>query len=58
MERMGICSICGSVSNLNTCSLCGRLVCNGCYDHSRNVCVQCSSGVTLSGTSAERSGLS
>ncbi|WP_406671437.1 hypothetical protein V7O67_07335 [Methanolobus sp. ZRKC4] len=55
---MGICSICGSVSNLNTCSLCGRLVCNGCYDHSRNVCVQCSSGVTLSGTSAERSGLS
>ncbi|TQD26164.1 orotate phosphoribosyltransferase [Methanolobus vulcani] len=57
MKRVGICAICGSVSNLNTCSLCGRLVCGSCFDHSRNVCKQCSSGIILSEMSSERSGL-
>ncbi|WP_394698081.1 hypothetical protein [uncultured Methanolobus sp.] len=57
MERVGICPICSSVSGLNTCAICGRLVCNSCYDFSRSVCIQCSSGVTFSEISPERTGL-
>ncbi|SFM19941.1 hypothetical protein [Methanolobus profundi] len=57
MERAGICPICGSVSKLNTCAICGRLVCNRCYDHSRSVCIQCSPGNILSEMSTERTGL-
>ncbi|WP_292469715.1 hypothetical protein [Methanolobus sp.] len=57
MERAGICPICGSVSHLNTCAICGRLVCNRCYDHSRSVCIQCASGGAFFETSSERTGL-
>ena len=41
MDLMGLCSICGKPGMMQTCSLCGRHVCNTCYDFSNGVCVNC-----------------
>ncbi|TGC07875.1 orotate phosphoribosyltransferase [Methanolobus halotolerans] len=48
MERTGLCSICGRASKMHTCMLCGRLVCDQCYDFVRNVCIRCSVTPTFS----------
>ncbi len=44
MDLIGLCSICGKPGAMNTCSLCGRLVCNTCFDHSHGVCTACKTG--------------
>ncbi|HID28347.1 MAG TPA: orotate phosphoribosyltransferase [Methanosarcinales archaeon] len=47
MELKGICNICGNVSTVQTCHLCGMLVCEKCFDIYKGVCVQCSRGKFL-----------
>ncbi len=42
MEMMGLCSICGKPSAMHTCSLCGRNVCDSCFDSINMVCKVCS----------------
>ena len=44
MDLMGLCSICGKPGAMNTCNLCGRLVCNNCFDHQNHVCIRCPTG--------------
>lgn len=44
MEMMGLCSICGKPGAMHTCSLCGRTVCNNCFDRLNNICNSCKSG--------------
>ena len=41
MELVGICMICGRPNARYTCRLCGRIVCNNCYDFSNGICVAC-----------------
>ncbi len=40
----GICDICGRVSRLYTCILCGRRVCSRCYLPDKGVCMTCPRG--------------
>ncbi|UCH71870.1 MAG: hypothetical protein JSW62_05605 [Thermoplasmatales archaeon] len=44
MDLIGLCSICGKPRAMFTCSLCGRLVCNSCFDSQHNVCNNCKMG--------------
>jgi len=44
MEMMGLCSICGKPGAMNTCMLCGRIVCSNCFDHTDKVCKKCKIG--------------
>ncbi|WP_157209627.1 hypothetical protein [Methanosalsum zhilinae] len=44
MELMGICTICGKTARLNSCMICGRLVCSDCMDARTGLCIRCSHG--------------
>ena len=44
MDLIGLCSICGKPGAMNTCILCGRIVCNNCFDQSHKVCYNCKTG--------------
>lgn len=44
MDLMGLCNVCGKPGAMHTCSLCGRNVCNSCFDHMHRVCCACKSG--------------
>ncbi len=44
MDLMGLCSICGKPDAMHTCSLCGRLVCNSCFDNIHGICNSCKMG--------------
>jgi len=44
MDIMGLCSICGKPGAMYTCSLCGRVVCNNCFDIKNGVCSICKMG--------------
>ena len=41
MDLMGLCSICGKPGAMQTCRLCGRTVCNTCFDTANGVCLNC-----------------
>jgi hypothetical protein len=42
MEVGGLCHICGRPSShLNSCRMCGALVCGKCYDQKTGLCVNC-----------------
>ena len=43
MTGTGLCSVCGTASQLYSCSLCGRLVCGNCLTV-KGVCRDCLSG--------------
>lgn len=43
MDLMGLCNICGKPGIMNTCILCGRIVCSNCYDPQNKVCCSCKS---------------
>ncbi|MBN1281163.1 MAG: orotate phosphoribosyltransferase [Candidatus Thermoplasmatota archaeon] len=36
-----MCMMCGRPGAMYTCHLCGRLVCERCYDHHHGVCREC-----------------
>ena len=44
MDLMGLCSICGKPGAMFSCSLCGKLVCGGCFDSQNHVCSSCGVG--------------
>ncbi|MBF4475576.1 MULTISPECIES: orotate phosphoribosyltransferase [Methanobacterium] len=44
MEVRGLCSICGQPGKMYTCSLCGNLVCEKCFQQDRGVCQRCQRG--------------
>jgi len=44
MDLMGLCSICGKPDAVNSCSLCGGLVCHSCFDNAHGICNACKSG--------------
>lgn len=41
MDLMGLCNCCGKPGAMQTCSLCGRLVCNNCFDIAHGICKSC-----------------
>ena len=41
----GLCYICGRLAS-NTCSTCGRVVCNRDYDSNTGRCTECKRGVS------------
>ncbi|HHF59116.1 MAG TPA: orotate phosphoribosyltransferase [Thermoplasmatales archaeon] len=47
MELTGLCSVCGRPGARYTCMLCGRLVCERCYDPVHRICVVCKRSKTL-----------
>ena len=44
MDLMGLCSICSKPGAMNTCKLCGKIVCNDHYNSLHGVCSACMSG--------------
>ncbi|MBN2599151.1 MAG: orotate phosphoribosyltransferase [Candidatus Thermoplasmatota archaeon] len=40
-DVVGLCSICGRPGTMYTCQLCGRLVCERCFDHRHFLCIEC-----------------
>jgi hypothetical protein len=44
MNLLGLCSVCGRPGAMFTCILCGRNVCNNCFDKSHNICGYCKIG--------------
>jgi len=44
VDILGLCSVCGKPGAMFTCHLCGRLVCNRCFDMKNNVCCNCKKG--------------
>lgn len=44
MDLMGLCSICGKPGVMRTCHLCGKNVCQNCYDSMHDVCNRCKRG--------------
>ncbi|MCJ7697213.1 MAG: orotate phosphoribosyltransferase [Thermoplasmata archaeon] len=40
-DVVGLCSVCGRPGAMFTCHLCGRLVCERCYDHRHSICIEC-----------------
>ena len=44
MYLMGLCNIPERPGAMQTSSLCGRLVCNMCFDNAHGVCNICKSG--------------
>ena len=44
MDLIGLCSICGKPGEMYTCKLCGRNVCNSCFDISHGICNRCKLG--------------
>lgn len=44
MDLMGLCSICGKPGAMHTCNLCGKLVCDTCFDMAFGVCHSCKMG--------------
>ena len=44
MKKPVICMICGSRPAVNTCSSCGRVVCEEHFDHQTGLCTGCSRG--------------
>ncbi|RLF15683.1 MAG: orotate phosphoribosyltransferase [Thermoprotei archaeon] len=48
MELVGVCMVCGRGKARHTCRLCGRLVCEGCFDPSESICLICKSGRSMS----------
>ncbi|MDD3754378.1 MAG: zinc finger HIT domain-containing protein [Methanobacterium sp.] len=45
MEVRGLCSICGSIAKMYTCSLCGSLVCSRCFQPKQGICKRCQKGL-------------
>ncbi|HDH45252.1 MAG TPA: orotate phosphoribosyltransferase [Thermococcus sp.] len=43
MELIGLCSICGRAGARYTCRLCGRIVCEKCFDFQNGICINCRS---------------
>jgi hypothetical protein len=43
MDKVGICHICGRIAN-NTCTLCGKPVCDNDFDRNTGTCRMHSSG--------------
>ncbi|MBN2330253.1 MAG: orotate phosphoribosyltransferase [Candidatus Aenigmarchaeota archaeon] len=42
MEMTGVCSICGGYAKpVYTCSLCGAMVCNKCFNNDLGLCRRC-----------------
>lgn len=41
MDLMGLCNICGKPGAMHTCILCGRMVCNTCFDTNHGACLSC-----------------
>jgi hypothetical protein len=37
----GLCDICGRPGTVYTCHLCGRLVCERCYEQRHSLCIEC-----------------
>ncbi|MDO9044161.1 MAG: orotate phosphoribosyltransferase [Methanobacteriaceae archaeon] len=46
MQVVGICSLCGKAGRMNTCSLCGAIVCSDCYYTPKGVCKSCKNKVS------------
>jgi len=49
-EKMKIrteCQICGQALAKYTCRMCGKQVCESCYNRAAQACVPCSKGKTL-----------
>ncbi len=44
MKKQVICMVCGSRPAQNTCSGCGRVVCEEHFDHKTGLCTACSRG--------------
>jgi len=44
VDLLGLCSICGKPNAMSTCHLCGKLVCNSCFDSEHGVCSSCKIG--------------
>lgn len=44
MDLTGLCSICGKPGIMNSCNLCGRIVCNECFNSVYGICVNCKIG--------------
>lgn len=44
IDLFGLCSICGKPGPMNTCHMCGKLVCSNCFDNQHGVCKQCHIG--------------
>ena len=40
-DIVGLCNICGRPGAMHTCHLCGRIVCNSCYNLHHGVCIEC-----------------
>ncbi|MEM3227890.1 MAG: hypothetical protein QXR58_02100 [Candidatus Micrarchaeaceae archaeon] len=47
MEKTGLCSICGKPAR-NTCSMCGRVVCDDHFDKKLGICTSCKKGRMMS----------
>ncbi|MCK4730595.1 MAG: orotate phosphoribosyltransferase [Candidatus Aenigmarchaeota archaeon] len=41
MIKEGLCQICGKPGIMNSCNLCGRLVCSECYNAEKGLCKIC-----------------
>jgi hypothetical protein len=41
MEITGLCNICGKPGIMHNCMLCGKFVCNNCYNAKHNICIRC-----------------
>ncbi|MCU0850927.1 MAG: orotate phosphoribosyltransferase [Candidatus Thermoplasmatota archaeon] len=40
-DIVGLCDICGRPGSMYTCQLCGRSVCERCYEHRHFLCIEC-----------------
>ncbi|MFQ6135842.1 MAG: orotate phosphoribosyltransferase [Candidatus Hydrothermarchaeales archaeon] len=49
----GICSVCGRVSTLYTCSVCGKSVCGMHYIAEKGICNLCGRGIKFKGDLTE-----
>ncbi|MFH1447809.1 MAG: orotate phosphoribosyltransferase [Candidatus Micrarchaeota archaeon] len=47
MEVAGLCDVCGKLTPMFSCSLCGARVCPACFDLNNRVCKNCEKGRKL-----------